>query len=162
MTIIDVGGDGGVIIEVTEEDVTVLEILDPHIEVVGAAAVGPPGIQGLQGVPGETGDTGPQGDQGLQGETGLQGPRGFQGDPGPEGPPGVDAGPVAYRHVQGVPASVWDILHNLDFYPGGIIVRDSGGDYREGRVDHVSVNQLTISFFVAGSPVAFSGEAFLS
>jgi len=67
-----------------------------------------------------------------------------------------------YRHVQGAPAAVWTVQHNLGYFPGGIAVRDSAGQIRVGRVDYVDRNTVTISFFKAGTPVAFSGEAFIS
>lgn len=79
---------------------------------------------------------------------------------GPEGPPGPPGD--TYRHVQGAPAAVWTIAHNLGYYPGGITVRDSGGDIHIGRVEYVDENNVVISFFVAGAPAAFSGEAFIS
>lgn len=69
---------------------------------------------------------------------------------------------VFYRHAQGTPASVWTVEHNLGYRPGGIFVRDSGGDQHHGRVEHLSDNVLTVSFFVGGQPVAFSGEAYIS
>lgn len=67
-----------------------------------------------------------------------------------------------YRHVQGTPASIWTVQHNLGYFPGGISVRDSGGDIRVGRVEYVDRNTVEISFFAGGAPAAFSGEAFLS
>jgi hypothetical protein len=70
--------------------------------------------------------------------------------------------PEHYLHFQGVPASVWTINHNLGFYPGGVSVVDSGGGIQVGQVHYVDVNTLTVSFFVGGHPVAFSGAAFLS
>ena len=100
------------------------------------------------------GPEGPEGPEGPQGEPGVQ------GEPGPQGPPGPAGG--TYRHVQGLPASVWEIAHNLEYFPGGIKVRDSGGELREGYVEYIDNNSIRISFYVAGSPVAFSGEAFIS
>jgi hypothetical protein len=91
---------------------------------------------------------------------GAMGPPGPQGPQGDQGPPGAIGG--TYRHVQGTPASTWIVNHNLDYYPGGIAVRDSGGDLHEGYVEYLDINTLQISFFVAGAPVAFSGEAFVS
>lgn len=77
--------------------------------------------------------------------------------------PEVDAPPpAAYRHVQGAPAAVWTITHNLGYFPGGIIVKDSGGDLHEGRVEHLDSNTIRVSFFASGAPVAFSGEAYIS
>lgn len=70
--------------------------------------------------------------------------------------------PTFYRHVQGVPASVWTINHNLGFFPGGIMVRDSSGDLHEGQIEYLDINTVRISFFAAGVPASFSGEAFIS
>jgi len=69
---------------------------------------------------------------------------------------------TSHRHVQGTSASVWTVVHNLGYYPAGIQVRDSGGDYHDGRVEYPDINTVIISFFVSGVPAAFSGEAFLS
>lgn len=69
---------------------------------------------------------------------------------------------LSYRHVQGSPSSVWHIAHNLGYFPGGILVKDSAGDIHEGRVSYIDINTLDISFFAGGVPVAFSGEAYLS
>lgn len=90
-------------------------------------------------------------------DEGVVGPAGPSGPPGPPGPVGG-----AYRHVQGQPAPVWEIAHNLGYFPGGIAARDSGGELREGYVEYLDSNSVRISFYVAGSPVAFSGEAFIS
>jgi hypothetical protein len=70
--------------------------------------------------------------------------------------------PEHYLHFQGVPAAVWTINHDLGFFPGGVTVVDSGGGVQIGRVDYINTNTLTVSFFVGGNPVAFSGSAFLS
>jgi hypothetical protein len=85
---------------------------------------------------------------------------------------GVDWGPLAgeapapapsfYRHVQGVPAAVWTITHNLGYFPGGVTVKDSAGDLHEGRITYIDMNTISISFFAGGNPAAFSGEAYLS
>lgn len=97
--------------------------------------------------------------KGDMGATGIAGATGPIGETGPVGPGGSIEN---YRHVQGTPASVWTITHNLGFYPAGVVVRDSGGDIRYGSVAYVDLNTITISFFVSGAPAGFSGEAFLS
>lgn len=116
--------------------------------------------EGVQGPPGPEGPEGPQGPEGPEGPQGEVGPEGPQGEVGLQGPPGPAGG--TYRHVQGVPASVWTVNHALGYYPGGIAARDSGGEVREGYVEYLDSNTVRISFYTAGSPVAFSGEAFIS
>jgi len=59
-----------------------------RIVVVGAAAVGPQGIQGPQGVQGNVGPQGTQGPQGDKGDKGDQGDQGPQGNVGPQGTQG--------------------------------------------------------------------------
>lgn len=156
--------------------------LNPFTGTLEEVVVGPQGEQGEKGDKGDQGEQGPQGEvgpEGPQGEVGPEGPQGAdstvpgpqgpQGDVGPEGPQGPqgDVGPSGpaggtYRHVQGTPAAVWSINHNLGYFPGGVAVRDSGGEIHVGRIEYVDNTSLIISFFVAGAPVAFAGEAFLS
>jgi DNA-directed RNA polymerase specialized sigma24 family protein len=69
---------------------------------------------------------------------------------------------IFHKHVQGTPASVWVISHNLGYRPGGVTVIDSGGGEQVGRVQYVDDSTVHISFFSGGKPVAFSGEAYLS
>lgn len=101
------------------------------------------------------------GESGAQGPPGPAGASGAPGDPGPEGPPGVAGG--FYRHVQGVPSDTWEIVHNLNFYPGGIKVKDSGGMIIDAmRTTYPDSNTVILKFFVGMQPVPFSGEAYLS
>lgn len=102
-----------------------------------------------------------RGPAGTPGATGPQGPQGITGPIGPQGEPGENTVSY-YRHVQGVPSSVWEVNHNLGYYPGGIVVRDSSGGLHEGLVEYLDINNITISFFVAGLPASFSGEADIS
>lgn len=148
MTILDVVSSEGTTIELVDNTVTLdvthvagvtLEVGETVAEIIGAAAVGPPGPRGI---------------------TGPAGADGADGAPGPQGAPGLDGG--AYRHVQGVPSAVWTITHNLGFNPGGIAVVDSSGSLHDGFVEYVDSNTIRISFFVAGAPAAFSGEAYIS
>lgn len=67
-----------------------------------------------------------------------------------------------YRHVQSAPAAVWTIAHGLGYRPGGVEAFSSAGDAIVGRITHLNNNTLTISYFVAGAPAAFSGEAYIS
>lgn len=119
----------------TTEVVTV-QIGPRTVTVVGTAALGPQG---------------PTGPQGAQGATGPQGPPGSSG-----------SAPVSYRHVQSTPASVWTVVHNLGYRPGGIYVEDSANSQLAPRVAHVDVNTLTLSFFANGIAVATGGEADIS
>lgn len=61
-----------------------------------------------------------------------------------------------YRHVQGSPASVWNVTHNLNKYPS-ITVVDSSGSAMIGDTQHTSLNTVTITF-----SAAFSGEAYFN
>ena len=67
----------------------------------------------------------------------------------------------AYVHNQTGVASTWTIYHGLGWHPS-VQVYDSGGTQIEGSVVHLSANELTVAFTAAGSPVAFSGTAYLS
>jgi hypothetical protein len=90
----------------------------------------------------------------------LQGPAGEKGVPGATGPqgPAGSGGASSYVWNQAIPATVWDITHNLGFYPAGIIVEDSGGAViAGGDIDYISVNELTITF-----ANAFGGTAYIS
>lgn len=79
---------------------------------------------------------------------------GIVGPAGPSGP----AGPgVMYTHNQTIPSEIWNIVHNLNQFPGGVTVVDSAGTVVEGDVVYISGNEIQIAF---GS--AFSGKAYLS
>lgn len=67
-----------------------------------------------------------------------------------------------YRHVQSLAATVWTVVHNLGFRPGGIYVENSAHDEVRPRISHVDTNTLTLSFFANGLPVAEAGEADIS
>jgi hypothetical protein len=93
----------------------------------------------------------------LQGPAGEKGVPGATGATGPQGPAG-SGGASSYVWNQAIPATVWDITHNLGFYPAGIIVEDSGGAViAGGDIDYISVNELTITF-----ANAFGGTAYIS
>jgi hypothetical protein len=87
-------------------------------------------------------------------EAGVQGPSGATGSAGPAGPAGTSHD--TYVHSQNVPASYWNIIHNLASYPS-VSVIDSAGGLVIGDITYVSNNRLTITF--SGS---FSGQAFLN
>jgi hypothetical protein len=68
--------------------------------------------------------------------------------------PGGGGGTVGFFHfVQGAPSAFWTVVHSLGFRPD-VQVFDSSGDQVEGDVDHVSVDELTITFSAAFSGVA--------
>lgn len=74
-----------------------------------------------------------------------------------KGADGADGAPGgSYVHNQGVPASVWNIAHNLGFFPNVTVV-DSAGSKVIGDVDYVDINNLTITF-----SAGFSGKAYIS
>lgn len=154
--VLDVDTIGDVTLDVTDTDVTVV-VASETVQVIGAAAVGPPGATGPQGPEGPEGPAGPQGEQGPEGPVG---PQGEVGPEGPEGPQGLSGG--AYRHIQAVPSAVWTITHNLGFNPGGVVAVDTSGDRHEGLVEYLDTDSLRISFFAAGAPASFAGEAYLS
>ena len=131
------------------------------IQIVNAGPQGPQGFLGPQGVPGPIGFSAYEiavleGFVGTEVEwlTTLEGP---QGPPGP-----ISEAPQAYRHVQTSPASTWFVQHDLGYRPSVSEIKDSGGTLWTGTPVHVDDNSLTLSFFVAGQPVAFSGEASFS
>jgi hypothetical protein len=68
----------------------------------------------------------------------------------------VNARPVAYHHVQNVASNVWLINHKLMFYPN-LTTLDSAGSVCEGEIEHMSKDQVKITF-----SAAFSGQAYLS
>ena len=77
-----------------------------------------------------------------------------RGMPGPPGPPGPGSG--GYVHVQGTPATVWTVTHDLGFHPNVTVV-DSADSVVEGEVTYTGDNSLTITF-----SAGFSGKAYLS
>lgn len=71
--------------------------------------------------------------------------------PGPQGNPAS----VFYTHVQGSPAAVWTITHNLGGEPTAVVL-DSAGTQCEGTFSYPSKNQMVITF-----TSAFSGTAYV-
>ena len=80
--------------------------------------------------------TGAKGQQGVQGVTGLAG--------------------GSYTHAQSVAASVWNIPHNLGFYPN-VSVMDSTNRNVFTDINHINQNSLQVVI-----TNAFSGTAYLS
>ncbi len=71
----------------------------------------------------------------------------------------VEAGADVDKHftyVQGVPATVWNIQHNLYKFPS-ISVIDSGGTVVVGEYTYIDNNNVTLTF-----SAAFSGKAYLN
>lgn len=67
--------------------------------------------------------------------------------------PAADTG---YVHTQAEAEAVWEITHNLGKLPS-VVVFDSAEDEVEGKIKHLTVNQLTITF-----SAAFTGRAILN
>jgi hypothetical protein len=63
---------------------------------------------------------------------------------------------VAYNHKQNSSSAVWNIAHNLNFYPN-VTTMDSSGSIVEGEIEHINRNNVRVTFLAA-----FSGEAYLS
>lgn len=61
-----------------------------------------------------------------------------------------------YIHTQAVASTTWTVTHNMGKNPSVSII-DSSGDEVLGEVNHISDNQLTITF-----TAAFSGVAYLN
>jgi hypothetical protein len=61
-----------------------------------------------------------------------------------------------YVHTQSTASTVWNIQHNLKFFPNVTIV-DSGENYVIGDVQYVDWNNLTVTF-----SHLFGGKAYLS
>jgi len=61
-----------------------------------------------------------------------------------------------YVHVQASASVLWDITHNLRFYPNVTIV-DSGDNFVVGDVNYLSINRLQVTF-----AHSFGGKAYLS
>lgn len=69
---------------------------------------------------------------------------------GMQGPPGG----IAARFVQVSPDALWTVNHNLGFRPQ-VTVLSPGGLEIEAAIQHISVNQFTVSFNI---PQAGSAE----
>lgn len=74
---------------------------------------------------------------------------------GPRGPVG-GVGPDHFTFNQGAPSAKWTVQHNLGKQPS-VTVFDSAKTQIEGDVEHISANELTITF-----GAAFSGVAYLN
>lgn len=72
-----------------------------------------------------------------------------------QGPPGTP-GATTLVVIQGVPAAVWSIKHDLGKYPSVFCI-DSAGDQVEGRVEYPDRNNVVVTY-----SAATSGEAYLN
>ena len=70
-------------------------------------------------------------------------------------------GDITFTHNQNTTSNTWTITHNLNRFPSVTVV-DSADTIVYGTVVYNSANQLTITFFQAGSALAFSGKAYLN
>lgn len=64
---------------------------------------------------------------------------------------------IRYKHDQALPADVWTINHNLKTKPAAIAIFDTSDTMVFGDVDHMSENQVVLSF-----SSAFAGVAYLT
>ena len=70
-------------------------------------------------------------------------------------------GNITYTHNQSSTSDTWVINHNLHRFPSVTVV-DSAETIVQGTVVYNSNKQLTITFFQAGSALAFQGKAYLN
>lgn len=66
------------------------------------------------------------------------------------------AGASTYVHTQSAAEAVWEITHNLGKFPS-VVVFDSSEDEVEGKIKHITENELLIIF-----SAAFTGRAILN
>lgn len=64
------------------------------------------------------------------------------------GPPGSGGGSGAttYQHTQSSASALWTVNHNLGRWPSAVTVLSAGGVEVAAQVNHVSINQLTVTF----------------
>lgn len=60
----------------------------------------------------------------------------------------------AYTHDQMIPGTVWNITHNLGFFPN-VMSFDSAGTQIIGEVVHLDKNRMTITFSHSNAGVAY-------
>jgi len=70
-------------------------------------------------------------------------------------------GEITFVFNQTSTSHTWVITHDLHRYPSVTVV-DTSNNVVEGKVIYNSDTQLTITFFNAGSPLAFQGKAYLN
>lgn len=69
---------------------------------------------------------------------------------------GIPSHDHSYVHEQGLPSSVWTIVHNLNRKPS-ITVVDSADAVVEGKKEYIDKNTIKITF-----NATFSGKAYLN
>lgn len=71
------------------------------------------------------------------------------------GPPGGNSsGATTYQHTQSSASSLWTVNHNLGRWPCAVTVLSAGGVEVAAQVNHVSINQLTVTFAAPFAGVA--------
>ena len=70
-------------------------------------------------------------------------------------------GEITYIHIQSSTSDTWVINHDLHRFPSVTVV-DTSDNIVQGKVVYNSDKQLTITFFNAGSALAFQGKAYLN
>lgn len=75
--------------------------------------------------------------------------------PSPSLPNPAPGGAQSYVHVQSVPATVWTMVHNLGFYPGGVELEDNDGNTIVGaEISYPDINTVRAELSVPLSGVA--------
>ena len=69
---------------------------------------------------------------------------------------GTTGGDKNYVHLQGPPATSWNITHNLGKYPAVSVV-DSSDRIVVGEIEYIDTNNVVLTF-----SSAFAGKAFLN
>lgn len=70
---------------------------------------------------------------------------------------GGGPGGTGYRHIQGTSSTIWNIVHNLPFYPNVTVVDSSGGQIFPGSLTYVNAVTVQLTF-----SANVGGEAYLS
>ena len=117
---------------------------------IGDVATGPPGPQGPPGPPGSNGTGTDEVWIGATEPTDLALELWVDTDENPS------STGVSYVHTQGVASAMWQITHNLGFFPN-VTVIDSGNSVVEGEIIYVDANRVDVGF--SGG---FTGVAYLS
>lgn len=73
------------------------------------------------------------------------------------GATGGGPGGTGYTHVQAASSTIWNITHNLSFYPNIIVVDGSGGQIFPGSVTYVDATHMQLTF-----SANVGGKAYLS
>lgn len=135
------------VVRVTAESVATTTTVDTSTTVITTGAIGPRGPQG------DEGDIGPTGLSAYEVAL-LEGFIGTEQDwlASLVGAAGTSGG--SYTHSQGATSTTWTINHNLGYVPN-VEAFDSGGTRIIGDITIGSVNQLTLTFSVALSGVAY-------